>query len=815
MHCAACSSRIERVIASLPGVESAQVNLAAETLDLVWDEEQNPYGEIQHRIKELGFELGQKPQKSNDYEEFSIGGMHCAACSTRIEKVVGKLSGIITVEVNLATETARIKRDKTRIPVRLIRQTIEKLGFTLQLKTDRAKEFDTQRKETKIKLLAMRRRLSMMLVLAVPLLYISMGEMVGLSLPDFLAPHLNPSGFGLAQLALVVPIMWLGRNFYLIGLPALFRGVPNMDSLIAIGTGAAFIYSCWNLVEILLGTVSMSQGMDLYFESAGILIALVSLGKYMEGHSKSHTSDAIGQLLQLTPEMATIIVDGQPQTIHSEEIEIGDVLLVKQGERIAVDGKIIQGNVQIDESMLTGESMPVAKSTGDPVYGGTLVKSGSINILCNITGEDTVLSKIVRMVQEAQGSKAPIGNLADRVSLYFVPAVLVFAFITGLSWYLVAGVEFSMALRFLIAVLVIACPCAMGLATPISLMVGTGRGAQLGVLVKNGTALEMAEKVDVIAFDKTGTLTKGEPQVTDFLPLSQGSISEREILYFAASAECVSEHPLGQAIVAHAENNGIQPEQPSQFTAMAGRGISSEVKGRTVTIGNKEMMSDLELSGAFSFKKTDQLSSKGKTVLFMAVDGEPTALFAIADKLKPESKDTVELLRIVGKRLVMITGDNARTAEAIGKEAQIDEVIAEVLPEDKAQIVKDLQAKNFRVAMVGDGINDAPALTQADVGMAMGTGIDVAIESADIVVMKGNLNGIYDALMLSKAVMRNIRQNLFWAFAFNVTGIPVAAGLLYILGGPTLNPMLAGAAMALSSVTVVSNGLRLRFFTPR
>lgn len=811
MHCAACSSRIERVVGNIEGVDDASVNLAAETLDLTWSEKVVAYESIQEQVKSLGFKLGNLPATSEEIYEFAIGGMHCAACSARIEKVVGNLDGVVSAEVNLATETANIVADKSRCGVRAIRQAIEGLGFSAKVRGNKAKEFEQKREATKRTLAAMKKRLISMLMLALPLLYISMGEMIGLPLPRIIEPHQNPLNFALIQLIIVAPIVWLGRSFYQIGIPALLRRVPNMDSLIAVGTGAALVYSFWNLVEIALGIDPMAKAMDLYFESAGILIALVSLGKYMENRSKSHTSDAISQLLELKPETTTLVQGDEQTEISSDEIQVNDILLVKPGEHIPVDGVVVGGESKIDESMLTGEAMPVGKKTGDKVFGGTLNKNGVLKFQCQQTGEDTVLSRIVRMVQEAQGSKAPIAGMADRISLYFVPTVMVFAIITGLLWYFIGDVEFTMALRFFIAVLVIACPCAMGLATPTSLMVGTGRGAQLGILVKNGTALEMSEKVEVVVFDKTGTLTRGTPELTDIVVV--GDNAEEDILRLAGSAELSSEHPLAEAIVHAARDARLSLVQPQSFRPLAGRGIDAEVENRSVCIGNRELVEEKGLSTMAFVEDVENLSKAGKTVLFITIDGSIAGLLAIADRLKPESIMAVNRLKSLGLRLVMLTGDQKLTARAIADEAGIDEVVAEVMPEDKANNVQKLQQQGLRVAMVGDGVNDAPALAQADVGIAMGTGIDIAIESGDIVLMKGNLDGIYGALQLSRAVMRNIRQNLFWAFAFNITGIPVAAGVLYIFGGPALNPMLAGAAMAMSSVTVVSNALRLRFFS--
>jgi len=634
-------------------------------------------------------------------------------------------------------------------------------------------------------------------------------------LPRILDPRHSPLSYAIAQFLLVLPIMWLGRSFYVIGIPALLRRVPNMDSLIAVGTGAAFVYSTWNLVEIMLGINPQARAMDLYFESAGVLIALVSLGKYLETRSKSHTSNAIRQLMQLTPDQATLLVEGEQKMIPVDEIEVGDFLLVKPGERIPIDGVIVDGRSSIDESMLTGESLPVTKEKNDRVTGGTLNKNGVLTVKAEHVGQDTMLSRIIRMVQQAQGSKAPIAGMADRISLYFVPSVMAFALVTGLAWYFVGGLPFTQALRFFIAVMVIACPCALGLATPTAIMVGTGRGAQLGVLIKSGTALEMAEKLDAIVFDKTGTLTHGRPELTD-LVLLDDRFPENELLTLVASAERNSEHPLAEAIVAEAGNRDISLHQPSSFEAIPGRGILAKVLEHTIILGNQEFIEEQTGTAlnTSQINKANTLSEEGKTVLFLAIDESVAAFLGVADRIKDETPATVRQLAGLGIDVIMLTGDNEKTARAIASEAGIRNIIAQVMPAEKSSRIRELQQQGQRVGMVGDGINDAPALAQADVGIAMGTGIDVAIESGDIVVMKGNLDGVVTAISLSRATMKNIRQNLFWAFAYNVIGIPVAAGLLYIFGGPTLNPMIAGAAMALSSVSVVTNALRLRFFTP-
>ena len=811
MHCAACSARIEKVVGGMDGVSGVAVNLAAETMELDWDEAALPFTDIAARVKDIGFELIAPAEEDEVTQTFAIGGMHCASCSARIEKVVGDLPGVIAAEVNLATETARIVYRKSECSSRTIRETIAALGFEAKAVVSRASDFELRQQEKKEELTAMQRRLVLAFCFTIPLLYVAMGEMAGLPLPASLSPHQNPLAFALVQLLLVLPVMWLGRSFYLIGFPALARRSPNMDSLIAVGTGAAFVYSLWSLIEIALGIDPHARAMDLYFESTGVLLALVSLGKYLEARAKSHTSDAIIKLMALTPDTAIVLRDGAQTSMPTADIEAGDLLLVRPGDRIPTDGVIEYGSSAVDEAMLSGESMPVDKKAGDKVYGGTVNSHGELHVRARQTGEDTVLARIVRMVQEAQGSKAPIANLADTISLYFVPAVIVLAIATGLVWYFVGDAPFTASLRYFIAVLVIACPCAMGLATPTSIMVGTGRGAQLGVLVKNGAALETAAKVDTVIFDKTGTLTVGRPAVTDIVLFADG-VTEDEILGLVASMEQSSAHPLAEAIVRQAQERNLPLVRPESFTSLTGLGVEARIEGRQLCFGNRELLESRGIALQPAKERALELAGAGKTVLYCAVDGRFAAIVAIADALKPEAESVVASLRTMGRRVIMLTGDHPLTADSIAAQAGVDEVHARVLPENKAERVAALQQHGRIVAMVGDGINDAPALARADLGIAMGTGVDIAMESGDVVLMHGKLKGIITALRLSRTVMRNIRQNLFWAFAFNVIGIPVAAGVLVPFGGPALNPMLAGAAMALSSVTVVSNALRLRFF---
>ncbi|NOR26347.1 MAG: heavy metal translocating P-type ATPase [Desulforhopalus sp.] len=749
--------------------------------------------------------------------EANIKGMHCAACSSRIERVVGNLEGVTHCSVNLATEKAKIDYDPLTITITAIEEAVAGLGFSAEVVTVESDDAGNVQ-EAFDKLQAMKNRLLPAFILALLILCLSMANMVGVTLPEIVHPDYSPFTHAAIQFLLLLPVFYFGKNFYLNGIPALLRGGPNMDSLIAIGTGAAFVYSTWNLVEISLGIDPIARAHDLYFESAAMLIALVSLGKYLEARSKARTTDAIRQLLQLAPETATLIDENGQRLVSVAEIQVNDRILIRPGERIPVDGTIIDGESAVDESMLTGESMPVMKRNGDDLFGGTLNKNGALTMKALKVGRDTMLARIVRLVQDAQGTKAPIASLADRISLYFVPTVIVIASLAGLSWFFFGDAEFSFSLRIFIAVLVIACPCAMGLATPTSIMVGTGRGAQLGVLVKSGEVLELAQKVSCVVFDKTGTLTLGSPEVTDIHPLA--GYDDTMLLNFAAGAESHSEHPLAEAIITAAAKRGCVIPEPQSFSATPGRGIASSIqldgKGYDLLFGNIEFLRENKIDGLTDKvqKEASELSDQGKTVLYLAVDKTLAGLLAIADPLKAEAKKTIQDLEAMKIKVVMLTGDNKKTANAVAQQAGIKQVVAGVLPDNKEEEVVRLQQEGEIVAMIGDGINDAPALARADVGIAMGTGIDVAVESADIVLMNGHLAGVGRAIGLSRATMRNIRQNLFWAFAYNVVGIPVAAGLLAIFGGPTLNPMIGGAAMALSSVSVVSNALRLRWYNP-
>ena len=809
MHCASCSSRIERVVGQLPGVGQANVNLAAETMELLFDPAAITLPEVAERVKQLGFEavLPEAP----GVIRLSLGGMHCASCSRRIEAVVGGMEGVRAMRVNLATETGELELAPGGPSLEAVIERIAGLGFTAAVLPDEDESrFETQQREAALRLETQRRALIPQLGLGALILLVAMGPMLGMPLPALISPDHSPAAYALVQLALTAPLLWLGRRFYLDGVPALLRGGPNMDSLIALGTGAAFLASLWSTLEILLQHGADHKVHELYYESAAVIIALISLGKYFEARSKAKTTEAVKALLSLAPDTATRLSLTGSETVPVKLVRPGDRLLVRPGERVPVDGVVLEGASEVDESMLTGESLPVPKNPGDPLASGTQNSLGALTMRAERVGPDTVLARIVRLVRDAQGSKAPIASLADRVSLYFVPTVMALAVCAAGAW-LLAGEGWPFALRIFVSVMVIACPCAMGLATPTSIMVGTGRGAGLGVLIKSGQALESASAVSVVVLDKTGTLTLGHPVVTDVLP-APGETKDF-LLGRAAAVEALSAHPLGQAVVQAALARGLELPPASEAKAVPGQGVEAHVVGARVLVGRHAWLSGEGAAvPAELLEHGERLAAEGKTPLYVAEGGRMLGILAVADALRPEAPQVIGQLSAMNIRVVMLTGDNPRTAAAIAAQAGVTEVFAEVAPEGKAAKVNELKAQGLTVAMVGDGINDAPALATADVGMSMGTGIDVAIETGDIVLMRGDLRGVVTALKLAKATVRNIRQNLFWAFAYNVLGIPVAAGVLYAFGGPTLSPMIAGAAMAMSSVSVVSNALRLRFF---
>ena len=927
MHCASCSARIERVVGAMPDVENVSVSLATDTARIVPRPEADPAAlsaAVVKAVADLGFSaetltpppapgagLSAMSGQAGPVLELAVSGMHCAACSARIERVVGALPDVENVSVSLASNTARIELARLADPAAAsasVLAAISPLGFSAEVippagdaadgLSEAARRWEKRDREQRAELAARKRDLYPAFAFALPLLVLSMGEMAGLPLPNALDPRHSPLAFALVQLFLCLPVLWSGRRFFLLGLPALWRKSPTMDSLVALGTGAAFLYSLWNtlvlalagsvpsatphgpesaghaaagvqtaagLWDMLFGVGHAMHGPELYYESAAVVIALVSLGKYMESRSRLRTSQALKGLLDLAPETAArVTADGGEETVPLASVVAGDILRVRPGGRVPVDGVVVEGSSFVDESMLTGESMPVEKKAGDTLAGGTMNQRGALTMRTERVGSDTVLARIIRLVQDAQGSKAPIAGLADRVSFYFVPVVMALAVLAGLFW-LLHGDSAAFALRVFVSVMVIACPCAMGLATPMSIMVGTGRGAQLGVLFKNGAALEQASRVTAMVFDKTGTLTAGSPALVAVLPLSgagRGDEANDRLLALAAALEASSEHPLALALVRAAKEKNLTLPTVEDFTAVPGKGVS----GRALTdqgplaaaVGNaafaREQMAAIvqgekailpkpaRVSGAQPHapqggddpldpriggislssvdadrldRLLDEQAALGRTPVILLLEGEPAAVFSVADPLRPESPAAVAALKNMGIHCVMLTGDNETTARAVAAQAGIDDVVAGVLPEGKADAVAALQQRGHVVGMAGDGINDAPALARADVGFAMQSGIDVAVETGDVVLMRHGIKSAVTALALGRAVMRNIRENLFWAFAYNVVGIPFAAGLFHLFGGPVLSPMLAGAAMAMSSVSVVTNALRLRFFSPK
>ncbi|MDS0525098.1 heavy metal translocating P-type ATPase [Clostridium sp. SHJSY1] len=732
---------------------------------------------------------------------FLVEGMTCSACSNRVERVVKKLEGVENASVNFATEKLTLTMNNELISDENIKEVVEKAGYKL-VEESKIRDKDNSDAEW-IKLL---RRFVISIIFTIPLLIISMGHMIGLHLPMTIDPMMYPLNFALGQMFLTLVVMFTGYKFYKVGIKNIFQLSPNMDSLIAVGTLSAFLYGVFSVFKIAQGETEYA--MNLYFESAAVILTLITLGKYLEAVSKGKTSEAIKALMELAPKVATVERNKRELQVKAENVNVSDIVIVRPGEKLPVDGEIIEGNTSIDESMLTGESIPVEKEIGSTVIGGSLNKTGFIKYRATKVGKDTALAQIVKLVEDAQGSKAPIAKLADVISSYFVPIVIGLALISSLAWKL-AGESNVFALTIFISVLVIACPCALGLATPTAIMVGTGKGAENGVLIKGGEALETTYKLNTIVFDKTGTITEGKPKVTDILV---NNITEEEILTLAASAEKGSEHPLGEAIVKAAEEKGLLLKEIEKFNALPGHGIEVKIENKDILLGNKKLMIEKNIRIEDFNKKSDTLAEEGKTPMYIAVNGDFKGIIAVADTLKENSRKAIENLKSLGIKVAMITGDNKKTAEAIAKQVGIELVLSEVLPEDKANEVAKLQEQGLKVAMVGDGINDAPALAKADIGIAIGSGTDVAIESADIVLMKSELTDVATAIKLSKATIKNIKENLGWAFGYNILGIPVAMGVLHIFGGPLLNPMIAAGAMSLSSVSVLLNALRLRKF---
>ncbi|MFA6878162.1 MAG: heavy metal translocating P-type ATPase [Fusobacterium sp.] len=736
-----------------------------------------------------------------------IQGMTCAACAKTVEKVSKKLEGVNEANVNLATENLNITFDENVFSEEKLKKAIEDAGYTA-LNEKEAPSFEENKSEKEKEVKIFWKRFIISAIFTIPLLYISMGHMFGLPLPGFLNPNISPINFALSQLILTIPVVILGYKFYTVGIKTLVKGNPNMDSLIAIGTGAAFLYGVYAVYQVINGNIFYAK--NLYFESAAVIITLISLGKYLEAVSKGKTSEAIKKLIDLAPKTAMVIKNNREIITPIEEVKVGDIIIVKPGEKFPVDGEIIDGHTSVDESMLTGESIPIEKNVGDNLVGASINKNGFIKYKATKIGEDTTLAQIIKLVENAQGSKAPIANLVDIIAGYFVPTVIGLALLSGLAWYFIGGESVEFSLTIFIAVLVIACPCALGLATPTAIMVGTGKGAENGVLIKSGVALERAHEIEIVIFDKTGTITEGKPKLTDIITI--GNTKKEKLLQLIASAEKGSEHPLGEAIVNDAVENGVEFKEVTSFEAIPGHGIQVMIDGKNILAGNRKLMLDKKIDLEQLDDIADRLATEGKTPMYIAIDFKAAGIIAVADTVKKNSKRAIEKLHEMGIKVAMITGDNKKTAEAIGKQVNIDTILAEVLPEDKSKAVKKFQENNKKVAMVGDGINDAPALAQADIGIAIGSGTDVAIESADIVLMKSDLMDVPTAILLSRSTIKNIKQNLFWAFGYNVLGIPIAMGVLHLFGGPLLNPMIAGTAMSFSSVSVVTNALRLKRF---
>ena len=809
--CQVCVNKIERKVGKLEGVKEAVVNLSNGKLTIEYDENLLNSEKIKEVVKKLGYEI----EEINDFKEVEIDitGITCQVCVNKIERKVGKLEGVKEIAVNLANSRGKILYDSEKIKLSEILEVIKKLGYEGKKHEDIEEDSKVIESEKKLKQEFLEFKLAIFFSAIV--FYISMGTMVGLPVPNIISPEINPFNFALIQLILAIPVIYIGRRFYKVGIKQLIMRSPSMDSLIATGTGSAILYSLYGTYKIYSGDFHYVH--SLYYESGVVILALILLGKYLENVSKGKTSEAIKKLMNLKSKKAILVRDGKFVQVDIEEVELDEIVLVKPGESIPVDGVVVEGQSSVDESMLTGESIPVEKNIGDKVFGASINKNGVIQVKAQAIGKDTVISKIIKLVENAQGSKAPIAKIADKVSGYFVPTVMLIATVAGITWYYLGSrgivkiheAPSIFALTIFVAVMVIACPCSLGLATPTAIMVGTGRGAELGILIKSGEALEKAHKIDTIVFDKTGTLTIGKPKVTDIMSFS--NIDEDEILRVAGALEEYSEHPLGEAIVEAGKERKLQFPKVEKFESITGKGVTGVIDGKKVYIGNIKLMRDFSID-IINENILEKLAYQGKTPMYIAIEDSLIGVIAVADILKPEAIETIKELKNRGYHVGMITGDNKLTAQAIGKEAGIDIIFAEVTPEEKYLKVKELQEQGRNVAMVGDGINDSPALVQANIGIAIGGGTDIAMESADIVLMKRDLKDVLVAMELSHAVIKNIKENLFWAFIYNTVGIPVAAGVLYPLTGHLLNPMIAGAAMAMSSVSVVTNALRLKKF---
>lgn len=745
-------------------------------------------------------------------KKYKVTGMTCSACSSRVEKCVGKLDGVNTVSVNLLTNSMQIDFDESKLTEEKIADSVTQAGYGMEIPTGKSEKKEEKEDIVEKNIENMKKRTIWSFIFLIPLMYVAMGHMAGLPQPSFLRGDANAVSFALTQLLLCIPVLYINRAYFERGFRSLIHGAPNMDTLISVGSGASLIYGIFAIYRMGYGLGTQNMELvhrylhDLYFESAVMILALINIGKYLEARSKGKTSEAIQKLMDLAPKTALVERNGQVVEIAAEDMLTGDILQVKPGSSIPADGVVIEGRTSVDEAAITGESMPVEKKEGDTVTAATLNKTGFIRMRAARVGQDTTFSQIIRLVEEASSSKAPIARMADKIAGIFVPTVMGIALLTGIVW-LLMGAEFEFALSCAIAVLVISCPCALGLATPVAIMVGTGKGAENGILIKSGEALEITHNVQSVVLDKTGTITEGKPVVTDIISFG---MSENKILEISAALEKKSEHPLAEAVLLKAK--GMELLNAENFAAIPGKGITAKIQGNIYYAGNQKLMQEQGISSEKALSSMEKLSKEGKTPLILADEKQVFGIIGVADVVKPTSAKAIQELKKLGIQVIMLTGDNARTAKAIQKQLDIDTVIAEVLPQDKEREISRLQEEGKTVAMVGDGLNDAPALARADVGIAIGVGTDVAIESADIVLMKNDLQDVATAIELSKAVIRNIKENLFWAFFYNVCGIPLAAGVLYPVFGLKLSPMFGAAAMSLSSLFVVSNALRLRFF---
>ncbi len=806
MTCVSCAHTTEKEIGKLEGVLKANVNFATEDCIVEFDEQKTGTGEIEKVVKNLGYVLVDEEYREAEFKVVGMGSDHCAGV---VKRALETIDGVKDVDTNFANAYAKFKYNPSVVALSVLKKAVDDAGYEAIVADEGEDIYEKEKKAKEREVELLRKKLWVASIFSIPILYLAMGELISTSLiPSFLNPEVYPLRFALIQVVLSIPIIFAGYKFYTVGFYNLFKRTPNMDSLIGLGTGAAYLYGMYAVYEIIIGNIEFVA--NLYFETAGVIIALILLGKYLEAATKGKTSEAIRKLMDLAAKTATVLRNGKEEEVSLEELIVGDIIVVRPGEKIPVDGEIIEGTTSIDESMITGESLPIDKKTGDSVIGATINKSGAIQFKAVKVGKDTVLSQIVKLIQEAQGSKAPIARLADIISGYFVWSVIAISLLAFGIWYFLIGAEFLFALTILITILIIACPCALGLATPTSIMVGTGLGAEHGILIKSATALEQAKKINAIILDKTGTITKGEPMLTDIKSFTD--MNEEHMLTMIASIEKNSKHPLAEAIVKYAKEKNVEFLKVSRFEEIPGYGLSGVIDDKKFFVGTRKLITQQNIEYESNLDSIYKLEEEGNTVMLFANENKLIGIVCVADTIKKSSKEAIENFRKKNIKVYMITGDNERTAKAIAKEVGIegDSVFAQVLPEDKSNHVKKLQEKGFVVGMVGDGINDAPALTQADIGIAIGAGTDVAIESADIVLMKSDLLDAVKSIQLSRKTMKNIKQNLFLAFVYNSAGIPIAAGLLFPFFGFLLSPIIAAGSMAVSSLSVLVNALRLK-----